>query len=97
MKALFAPTKWWVNTGEEFASCPQGSSYNDIVVDTKTVAQLFIPYSKRVSKHRETGKDRKAYNIFVCNRVLHMNKVSKKLKNAGGATTRWIPLSCIPG
>jgi len=47
-------------------------------IDTEAAAQIFLFYTERVHK-RKVVEDRQTYN----DRVLHLDRVNRKLKNAG--------------
>ncbi len=51
--------------------------------DTEAIAQLFVPHSQRKRERKEAGKDRKAYNEKVWTKILRLEKVNAKMKNAG--------------
>ena len=51
-------------------------------IDTEAAAQIFLSYSERV-RERKAVEDRKAYNNVVWSKVLHLDRVNRKLRNAG--------------
>ncbi len=51
--------------------------------DTEAIAQLFVPHSQRKRERKEAGEDRKAYNEKVWTKILRLEKVNAKMKNAG--------------
>ena len=51
-------------------------------LDTETIAQLFVSYSERVQQ-RKAAEDRIVYNNWVWSKVLNLNRVNRKFRNAG--------------
>ena len=51
--------------------------------DTEAIGQLFVPNSQRKRERKEAGEDRKAYNEKVWTKILRLEKVNAKMKNAG--------------
>lgn len=51
-------------------------------IDTEAAAQIFLSYSERV-RERKAVEDRKTYNDVVWSKVLHLDRVNRKLRNAG--------------